>query len=88
MLCAAGRCALSSLVRPFDQKLATGSAFPRFSLAVVQNVVWGVLYDVRVLAPYYFLRTSPFTGYLLLSRHFIFIITLFISIITQPLLRI
>ena len=31
-----------------------------------------ILFVLKVLLPYHFVRTSPFTGYLLLSRHFIF----------------
>ena len=31
--CTTGSCAISALVRPFDRKLATGSAFPRFFLS-------------------------------------------------------
>jgi hypothetical protein len=52
------------------------------------NKIWKVwkknkLYGIKVIwiLKCYFLRTSPFTGYLPLPTHFIFIITLFISII-------
>jgi hypothetical protein len=36
----------------------------------------------KMQSAFYYRFTSPFTGYLPFSRHFIFIITLFISIIT------
>ena len=36
----------------------------------------------KMQSAFYYRFSSPFTGYLPLSRHFIFIITLFISIIT------
>jgi hypothetical protein len=53
-------------------------AWWRLSCYVLYIDEWGK----KMQSAFYYRFSSPFTGYLPLSRHFIFIITLFISIIT------
>ena len=114
------------LVRPFDRKLATGNAFPRFFLSSSTKCWLGVfsttsasynliifyelalllvicpfpaiLFSYIIVCIYIYiymlcstprvsesnnlLRTSPFTGYLPLSRHFHILLTDFVCLYT------
>ena len=73
--CATGSCAIFALVGPFDRKWRHQTSPVGLQLENMRarmrdrKCPWGALYDIRVLL------SSPFTGYLPLSRHSISIIT-------------
>jgi hypothetical protein len=66
--CATGCCAISVLVGPFDRKWRHQTSPVGMSWkSRDRKCPWGAFYDVCILLSF----SSPFTGYLPLSRHFI-----------------